>query len=302
MPCFNGGAYLREAVDSVLCQSYPNVELIVIDDGSTDNSLDILAEYNSRITLIRQQNQGPYPARNKGLEHCQGEYIAFLDADDYWSPQFLREMAMDLDRSDTDVVYCGWQNVGATHISAEPYIPPDYNEDHLVSRFIKSCPWPIHAAVVKRSVLDKLGGFREDYFSSMDFDLWLRMLTVTRKIRLHPEVLAYYRWHDNGQISSVKWKQVINAWKVRKDFVRSNPELVADIDEIKLSEMIDGAVKLAAYRAYWDRSLVSARRLFLKTIAIGNWSARDLRYCLFSFLPTRVLACLDQSIATKRVQ
>ena len=90
MPCHNAAAFVEEAVQCVMNQTYPDVELIVVDDGSTDGSIDILqqlaAQYPSRMTLLFQDRMGPYPARNLGLEHAHGGYVAFLDADDYWTP------------------------------------------------------------------------------------------------------------------------------------------------------------------------------------------------------------------------
>jgi glycosyltransferase involved in cell wall biosynthesis len=96
MPCHNAAPYVGEAIASVLGQSYPQVELIVVDDGSTDGSSDILqrlaAENPERITLIYQNRSGPFAARNAALARANGNYIAFLDADDAWHPDALRLM------------------------------------------------------------------------------------------------------------------------------------------------------------------------------------------------------------------
>jgi glycosyltransferase involved in cell wall biosynthesis len=210
MPCYNAEPYLREAVDSVLGQSYPNVELIVVDDGSTDRSLDLLRAYGDRIKLLSQPNQGPYPARNHGLAHASGEYVAFLDADDWWSLDCLEKLHRTLVEHEADLVYCGWQNVGEG-IQAAPFVPPEYEQEDPVAHFVRTCPWPIHAALIRRELVDRLGGFSERRYSSMDYDFWLRALALTRRIKRVPEVLAFYRWHHRGQISAVKWRQVLDA-------------------------------------------------------------------------------------------
>jgi glycosyltransferase involved in cell wall biosynthesis len=90
MPAYNTARYIREAIDSVLDQDYPSKELIVIDDGSTDGTLEVLRSYGDRITLIEQRNQGSAVARNAGLAAARGECIAFLDSDDIWLPGKLR--------------------------------------------------------------------------------------------------------------------------------------------------------------------------------------------------------------------
>ena len=101
-------------------------------------------------------------------------------------------------------------------------MPPEYEKSDIVKAFLRSCPWPIHAALVKRNVIDRLNGFSERYFTSLDFDLWLRMTAITQNIIRVPKVMAFYRWHESGQISSVKSRQVIDAWKVKQDFVKNN--------------------------------------------------------------------------------
>ena len=96
MPCYNAAPFLRQAVDSVMQQSYDDVELVLIDDGSSDESPAIAAElarqHAERIRLLRTDRKGPYPARNAGLAYTRGEFVAFLDADDYWAPDFVARL------------------------------------------------------------------------------------------------------------------------------------------------------------------------------------------------------------------
>ena len=288
MPCFNAEKYLREAIESVLDQTYSHVELVVVDDGSTDSSKDILRRYGDRIVLLEQQNRGPYPARNVGIKTSKGEFIAFLDADDYWHKDCLDKLHASLTASDADLAYCGWQNIGEGAPGGQPYVPPEYEAEDTVSLFLKSCPWPIHAALVRREVIEAVGGFSERYFSSMDYDLWLRICVLTRNMILVPEVLAFYRWHDTGQISAVRWKQVLNSWKVRKDFVRENQALVDHISSKVLRQKTDGYLLQCGYGSYWKRDLISARHLFRKALVTGIWGLKDLRYLLPSLLPERL--------------
>jgi len=291
MPCFNAAPYVAEAVNSVLGQTYGNVELIVVDDGSTDGSdtvLTRLAEADpDRIRLLHSNRLGPYPARNLALRQAKGAFIAFLDADDWWLPQTLEKLHDALDEGDADLAYCGWQNVGEG-LESPPYVPPAYEEEDPVAHFLRSCPWPIHAALVKQPVVAQLDGFSERRFASMDYDFWLRTLAVTRRIKRVPEVLAFYRWHHLGQVSAVKWRQVLDALDAQQDFINHNPELVAHLPAEQLRDLTEGHVLRQAYRAFWKRDLVSARKLFRHAAIRRTCGMRDLRHVVSAFLPMPV--------------
>jgi glycosyltransferase involved in cell wall biosynthesis len=301
MPCFNARRFVEHAVRSALEQDYEHVELVAVDDGSSDGSQDLLArlasEHAGRMTVLHQANRGPYPARNAGLRHARGGLIAFLDADDYWAKDCLRKLHDAMQSAKAELAYCGWQNVGDAAPGKEPYVPPEYEAADAVALFLKGCPWPIHAALSRRSLLERIDGFSTRLFSSMDYDLWLRVLAQTRNIVRVAEVLAFYRWHGEGQISSVKWRQVIDAWQVRHDFARSHPDLVAHLAPAILRELLDGSLLRSAYAAYWKRDLVSAQRLFREAARRGSWRVRDAKFVLPSLLPSalyrRLIAVAD---------
>jgi glycosyltransferase involved in cell wall biosynthesis len=288
MPCYNCAPYLAEAVGSALRQSHGNVELLLVDDGSTDESPNIEAalaqQYGSRLCLLHTRRVGPYPARNLGLQRARGEFIAFLDADDWWESTALEKLHAALVRAGADLAYCGWQNVGAG-IMAEPYLPPEYEKGDSVEGFMRGCPWPIHAALLRRSVAERLRGFSERRFSSMDYDFWLRALALTRNIVRVPEVLAYYRWHGPTQVSAVKWRQVLDALAVQQDFVRTNPQLVAHMPARQLRELTEGQVLKQAYRALWKRDIVSAHKLFRHVAAARSFGFKEVRHVLSAMLP-----------------
>lgn len=292
MACYNAASFVEEAVSSVLQQTYPHTEIIVVDDGSQDDSPDIVkrlaAVHPDRVRLKHLKHSGPYPARNLGLSHARGDYIAFLDADDWWREDCLEKLLTRLHDENADLAYCGWQNVGEHMLSPEPHIPPAYEKEDPVAAFLKSCPWPIHAALIRRPVLDAVEGFSERLFSSMDYDLWLRILAHTSNIVRVPEVLAYYRWHGKGQISATRWKQVLNAVQVRHDFVTQHPDKVKHLSADSLHTLVDGPVLNEAYRTYWSRDLVNAQKLFRAAFTRRIWQVKDLKYILPALLPTRL--------------
>jgi glycosyltransferase involved in cell wall biosynthesis len=300
MPCYNAAPYLRQAVDSVMQQSYADVELVLIDDGSSDDSqiiaADLAQRYAGRISSLRTDRKGPYPARNVGLSRAQGEFVAFLDADDYWTTDFIGKLHAALVGSGAALAYCGWQNVGATDRTNEPYVPPDYEAGDKLELLLRSAsPWPIHAALTRRSVIDEVGGFDTALETCMDYDLWLR-IAASRPIARVPEVLAYYRFHAGGQISSKQWRQAENVWLVKKRFAASAPELVRRLPPARLDELIDGALLRRGYDCFWRRDLVSARRIFRRSLRVGGWSLKDLKYLLPALLPeTSYVGLVDRA-------
>lgn len=289
MPCFNAEKFLKEAIDSVLNQTYLNIELIVIDDGSTDNSREILQSYGNRIKLLFQTNQGPYPARNYGLAHATGEYVAFLDADDWWSLDCLEKLhAALVARPECALAYCGWQNVGLPGGRGKPYIPPDYEREDKAASFLRAAaPWPIHAALVRRQIIHEAGGFHLDPPTCMDYDLWLR-IAVARPIILVPEVLAFYRHHTAGQITSTQWRQARNTWLVKRKFIRDHSDQVQHLSQSNLRELVDGGLLKRGYDNFWQRDLVSAQHIFRQALFVGGWRLKDLRYLLPALLPERL--------------
>ncbi len=291
MPCYNAASFVADAIASVIGQSYANVELIVVDDGSTDGSPDIVRStaerHPNRIRLFFTSRVGPYPARNAGLREARGELIAFLDADDWWLPQTLEKLYDALVGQSADLAYCGWQNVGEG-VKSAPYVPPEYERADPVEAFVRTCPWPIHAALVKRGVVNRLGGFSERRFSSMDYDFWLRVLAQTRRIVRVPEVLAFYRWHGQGQVSAVKWRQVLDALAAQNDFIRANPRLVVHIPPRRLRDLTEGRVLRQAYSAFWKRDLISAQKLFRHAARQLSFGLSDLRHIVVALLPAPV--------------
>lgn len=288
MPCLNGAPYLEAAAGAALTQTYGIVELVLIDDGSTDASPEIEAKierkYAGRVTVLHTSHAGPYPARNAGLGQTRGAFIAFLDCDDWWDLTALAKLHAAIVAADADIAYCGWQNVGEG-ITAAPFVPPEYEREDPIEGFLRGCPWPIHAALVKKDLVDRLGGFSERRFSSMDYDFWLRALALTRSIVRVPEVLAYYRWHGPAQVSAVKWRQVLDALAVQRDFIRSHSDLVAHLPARRIEELTEGQVLKQAYRALWKRDLASAHRLFRHAAATRSFGVKEWRHVLSALLP-----------------
>lgn len=288
MPCFNAARHLVNSVRSVQAQTFTAWELLIVDDGSTDESRRMAAELaagDARIRLLHQDNKGPGAARNAGLAAAQAPLLAFLDSDDTWCPEFLATMVAVLEGTAPDAIaYCGWQNKGLGAGRDAPYIPPDYETGDKSAALLRSCPWPIHGALVRRQAVLAIGGFDATLKSCMDYDLWLRMALGATLVRV-PQVLAYYHHHGAGQITGDKVRLAMNHLLVQRRFLAAHPEVSRRLGTRRIRDLTLGILLQRAYEAYWRRDLPAARTLFRAVMREGYGGPRDWRYMLASCLP-----------------
>lgn len=288
MPCYNAAAHLSHSVGSVLSQTRTDWELVIVDDGSTDDSwkeLQRLAEADLRIRVFQQTNAGAAAARNRGLQHAHGVYTAFLDADDAWAPEFLEIMSAALSQDpDAGIVYCGWQNLGLGGRRDEPFIPPDYENGDKVESLLGGCRWPIHAALVRSRLIHDGGLFDETLSSCMDYDLWLRIGTAHRLVRV-PLVLAYYHHHGGEQITRNRARIAINHWRAQRKYLRAHPDLLGRLGKKRLRELTDGELLKRGYASYWKRDLPAARKIFRTVMQQRYGTLKDWIYMLPAWLP-----------------
>jgi len=195
VPCHNGARFLPEALDSAFAQTHPAIEVIVVDDGSTDGTPAVLERYAGRVRALRQPNRGPSAARNAALEIARGDYIAFLDADDRFLPDKVARQAAVLDaRPDVGLVYSGWR-----FIDEEGRVLPGEGrprgEGDLLPGLVLGNPIHPLAALVRRPLVTEVGGFDETLWGCEDWDLFLRL--SRRGMRWAPidESLGDYRVH-----------------------------------------------------------------------------------------------------------
>ena len=291
MPCYNSAEHLESSIQSIQAQTYPNFELIVVDDGSSDNSKDILlgmSDADERILVFSQKNKGAGPARNRGLEEAKGEYVAFLDSDDYWSDTFLINMLDGLVAGNAELAYCGWQNIGLSGIGrGEPFIPPDYSKTNKVESLLGGCRWPIHGALTKKSAIDAVGRFDESLTSCMDYDLWLKIATRF-EIILVPAVMAFYRHHGGVQITKNKVRLAKNHWLAQVNYLKANPDVVKQLGKKRIRELTVGELLHRGYVSYWNRDLEAARTIFRIVMRQGYGNLKDWKYMLPSLLPLMI--------------
>jgi glycosyltransferase involved in cell wall biosynthesis len=196
IPCFNGERFVGEAIQSALNQTYPNKEVIVVDDGSTDGSIGVLKSYGDAIFWETGPNRGACTARNRGIEIARGELIQFLDADDLLDSNKLEIQApLSRDNSDT-LVFCDARTDGAFHAH---HVRVQSTEDSLV--FMLRGGLQTSAAIHQRWWLEQVNGFRLDLPCAQERDLQLRIAAIGVKFRRLPEALYTVRRLE-GSISA----------------------------------------------------------------------------------------------------
>lgn len=190
MANYNYGEYIEEAIQSVLDQTYKNVEIIVVDDGSTDDSVERIKKYP--VKLIQQENKGVSAARNTGVAQSEGEWLLFLDSDDKLVPTFLEEC---LQMPDADVIGTDRREFGLSDKVYRSALNPTYND------FLRDNQIQI-SSLVRREVFEAVGGFDPDFKGMYDdWELWIRISKLGYDFRTVPKALFLYRKHGDSLIT-----------------------------------------------------------------------------------------------------
>ena len=207
IPTHNRDYLIRRAINSVLCQDYSDIEIIVISDGSTDKTNEIVEEisqYDNRVKFIHYEpSQGSNYARNVGIDNSKGEYIAFLDDDDEWvENKLMKQWKMLNSDQELGFIYTGvrciYVNEGIEYLS----IP--YKSGNLAnSILLGNCIGTTSSAIVRREVLEEIGKFDLNLKALQDYDLWIRICQVTKVGVISEALVKYYNYTNGIQISSI---------------------------------------------------------------------------------------------------
>lgn len=192
IPAFNAEKYLEEALESIIKQNYGLLEIILIDDGSTDKTAKIAQNFLNNITYIYQENSGPAVARNKGIKIAKGEYITFLDADDLWPSTTLKNQLKFLQKyPDSEIV------LGRTQFIK-------YDSDKLLFEKIGEPRFFLNlgSAIYHKSVFEQVGLLDENLTYSEDIDWFNRAREQNIKIIKHQEIVLFYRQHEHNMTNN----------------------------------------------------------------------------------------------------
>jgi len=228
MPTYNRERFVGIAIRSVIEQSYPNWELIVVDDGSTDGTSDLIAPLlaDRRIRYLKQQNSGQAVARNQGLRLARGEFVCFMDSDNRWLPPKLqRQVALFAGRADLDVLY-GEIDIIDEEGRVQASTPMRRHSGRITEHLLVDNCVTFNTAMVRRARLLECGGMDETIRRADDYDLWLR-LSVRCTFEYVPEIWAQYRVMTD-QISSNKDGRFESNQSIIERFMARHPSLVPE--------------------------------------------------------------------------
>lgn len=222
-PCYNGAKYIGETIESVLEQTYSDWEMIIVDDGSRDNSAEIIRKYcndDKRIQYVYQNNAGSSVARNNAIRRSQGQYIALLDADDLWSPEFLEKQIAFMREKEAVCVCCSYGRINEDSekmlgsIKAMPVITV---KDMMVMNRIGCLSGLYDCSKYGKVYLDeKLRSIRDDYA------YWLEIVKLEGKAYGNQEILAYYRILQ-GSTTGNKKKLIRKQYAFYRDYLNLTP-------------------------------------------------------------------------------
>jgi Glycosyltransferases, probably involved in cell wall biogenesis len=205
IPNYNYSKYLREAIESVLEQTYPNIEVIVVDDGSKDNSKEILESYEGKIKTVFQKNQGVSAARNNGAAISSGEFLAFLDADDVWFPTKIEKQVQKfLSDEGLGLVHVGVEEINADGKGIRTLLNGlEGNVSHEFLLFERAVILGGGSGfMVSRKVFEEVGGFDPRLSTSADWDIFYRVSSRYR-VGFVPEILLKYRVHNSNMHANI---------------------------------------------------------------------------------------------------
>lgn len=207
IPNYNREAIVGDTIDNMLRQSLPPYEVIVVDDGSTDDSVRVIRSFGNRVKLIQQKNQGPGAARNAGLELASGQFIQLMDSDDLASLNKLEVQANALLQEEADVVYgpCARVFFKADAVKLQDVVlqqQPLPTSPTIVQHFLTGWSIVLQQCLMRASFLKKVGSYRTDIFAWEDSDFFLRMLLLQPKITFSSAPLTLYRLDDYGKLTA----------------------------------------------------------------------------------------------------
>ncbi len=222
IPSYNSAHFVTTAVDSVLAQTYQNFEILVIDDGSRDNTREVLERYGTRICYINQENAGVAAARNKGIEQSRGRYVSFLDADDTWYPEKLEKQVEALSKN-PNCKFC---------YSAVMWVDDNLEELGIRHSHRKTSPLEdllfygniigsTCGVICERNLLNEIGGFDPNLSQCADWDMWIR-LAMNTEFHYIEEPLITYRQHNLSMSNNARLLEKDSLIVMEKSFAYAN--------------------------------------------------------------------------------
>lgn len=286
IPVYNGERFLKYSIESALAQTYTNFELLIINDGSTDNSKLLIEKYlyNPKVHYYEQKNAGVASARNKALKHAQGKYIGFLDQDDLWLPNKLQIQVPYLEENTSlALVHSDQQYIDENNNIIE------FNTDKtgegwcFKELFIKN-NISILTTLIRKSVLNQIGNFNTSLSGTDDYELWLR-ISYRYPIGYLNHNVACYRFH-NTNVSKDVFKMTLNDLNTILSIIDKFPDIHKIVERKTVNaRLFELYFDLGTWHIWKFRNFKKAKNFFISAIMVNPFSFicyRRLLWCLLS--------------------
>ncbi len=275
IPAYNSGCFLAETIQSILGQTYVPLEIIIVNDGSTDNTAIVLAKFrlheNLRV-IHHSTNRGQAAARNNGIRAARGDYIAFCDADDIWLPEKVeKQMNVFWRNEKAEIVYCDIYKFDQHHIFPktlwqEKNITPVRGGSELLTNIFYRNFIPGAMTVVKKDIFHKAGFYDESLRVCEEYDLWLRMIAANIQIDFCLEPLAKYRQHPNQISRNVAAMEKGAAYVLRRFVMRlGEKKISAWMRRWRFVRLYLGSAYRYGLRRQWIKM---AQKIWLSTMSL----------------------------------
>lgn len=323
IPAHNAEKHVNEVIESVLAQSCPVYEIIVVDDGSTDNTREAIQKCFERqghkdartqkrshaietqghqdtrthLKCIHQKNKGPAAARNRGIKESSGEYIAFLDADDLWRPDKLQKQMQILEDSEYGMVYSDMSHKNGDMLVNRSYLKEREYRHMLSGDIYRDLLWEnfifTPTVIVKKEILDETGGFDESLRICEDYKMWLK-IAKRHKIGFVDEPLVIRR-RFGANVTDNRLLYAQSRMKLLKELLDENRDNAAHRKIIE--RQLSGLYFDLGYWFWKDNNFSEARECFSRSIWSGNRALKSIAYYMaceaknrFRYLPKQAVA------------
>jgi glycosyltransferase involved in cell wall biosynthesis len=271
IPCYNAGAYLEETVQSALAQTFRQLEIVVVDDGSTDQTtLDLLRNHQwPRTRVLRQENRGPSAARNAGIKVARGEFILPLDADDKIDPTYVaKAVKIFSEQSEVGIVYCKAMRFGKDE---GPWELPAYTLREIVIDNVIFC-----AALYRKADWQMVGGYNELLRKGMeDYDFWIKLIHIGREVHQLDEYLFFYRILESSRTTGFMCDTSVIA-NTYAEIYRSNSAFFSKHAHIMFEHRMDLYKELDHLRLRY-RKIEALLARHPRLLRIAKWLNRRLK-------------------------
>jgi len=284
IPTFNREKKLPDAIESALNQTYENIQIIVIDDGSTDNTSSLIKKY-PQVEYFYKENGGQASARNFGLQHAKGEFIASLDSDDMWYPDFVSECVNKLEDDHLDFVFANWdQEVkdgeSWSFLINDPFLKPYFKQQkndwidleypQLRDLFLRACPSPSSSVVLRRNAI--VSGWDESMNIGDDWSMYLEIILFKeRKVAFTLNKLWRKRVDEINIYDGRKWSEILEFLYI--DDLKRNINKFKNLlnkEELRILEerYMASLVELSKHNLLRERKILSSLKLLSKSFSV----------------------------------